>query len=220
MKQSRGVTHFQCHAIFPSEFSVLPQKSSAYLRADSPSDANSQNTRDFLKTLNIKDLYSRHIFSPCKKHCFSMRLSPYQGLKCLISHPKRDRIGGWNRHNRNARRTVRDYVTGYMKRRYGMKEPSSYMIWHLLTSVLQFYFVKKKSRKIVSWSWEFSLKTLILGVSDNSERMSHFFNSDLSVATTWIYCYAGRCSVTFHKPCNVRNFYFSPWWFTNKNSIR
>ena len=93
VKQSRAVTHFQCHAIFPSEFSVLPQKSSAYLRADSLSDANSQNTRDLFKTLNIKDLYSRHIFPPCKKHCFSMRLSPYQGLKCLISHPKTDGIG-------------------------------------------------------------------------------------------------------------------------------
>ena len=94
VKQSGAVTHFQCHAIFQSEFSVLPQKSSAYLRADSPSDANSQNMRDLLKRLNIKDLYLRHIFPPRKKHCFSMRLSPYQGLKCLISHPKRDRIGG------------------------------------------------------------------------------------------------------------------------------
>ncbi len=94
VKQSGGVTHFQCHAIFQSEFSVLPQKSSAYLLADSPADANSQNTRDLFKTLNIKDLYSRHIFPPCKKHCFSMRLSPYQGLKCLISHPETDGIGG------------------------------------------------------------------------------------------------------------------------------
>ena len=94
VKQSGAVTHFQCHAIFPSEFSVLPQKSSAYLRADSPADANSRNMRGLLKTLNIKDLYLRHIFSPRKKHCFSMRLSPYQGLKCLISHPKRDKIGG------------------------------------------------------------------------------------------------------------------------------
>ena len=94
VKQSGAVTHFQCHAIFPSEFSVLPQKSSAYLRADSPADANSQNMRDLLKTLNIKDLYSRHIFPPCKKHYFSMRLSLYQGLKCLISHPETDIIGG------------------------------------------------------------------------------------------------------------------------------
>ena len=94
VKRSGAVTHFQCHAIFQSEFSLLPQKSSAYLRADSPSDANSQNMRDLLKTLNIKDLYSRHIFPPCKKHCFSMRLSLYQGLKCLISHPKTDGIGG------------------------------------------------------------------------------------------------------------------------------
>ena len=93
VKQSRVVTHFQCHAIFQSEFSVLPQKSSAYLRADSPEDANSQNMRDLLKILNIKDLYLRHIFPPRKKHCFSMRLSLYQGLKCLISHPETDIIG-------------------------------------------------------------------------------------------------------------------------------
>ena len=93
VKQSGAVTHFQCHAIFQSEFSLLPQKSSVYLLADSPADANSQNTRDLLKRLNIKDLYSRHIFPPRKKHCFSMRLSPYQGLKCLISHPETDIIG-------------------------------------------------------------------------------------------------------------------------------
>ena len=93
VKQSGAVTHFQCHAIFQSEFSVLPRKYSVYLRADSPADANSQNMRDLLKTLNIKDLYSRHIFPPCKKHCFSMRLSPYQGLKYLISQPETDIIG-------------------------------------------------------------------------------------------------------------------------------
>ena len=103
VKQSGAVTHFLCHAIFQSEFSVLPQKSSAYLRADSPSDANSREIRVLHKPLNIKYLHTRHIFSSCKTHYFSTRYGPYHGLKRTISHHDIGEISPSNGQNQNAR---------------------------------------------------------------------------------------------------------------------
>ena len=65
--------------IFPSEFSVLPRKISAYLRAESPSGANTRKIRGFSKILNINSLYLMVILSHCKKHHFTFRNGPFQG---------------------------------------------------------------------------------------------------------------------------------------------
>ena len=71
--QKSAVTDFQYPAVFPLKFSVLPQKIFAYLRADSPPDANTRKIRALRNTLNIKCLHLRKIFRPCKMHRFSMR---------------------------------------------------------------------------------------------------------------------------------------------------
>ena len=65
--------------IFPSEFSVLPRKISAYLRAESPSGANTRKITGFSKILNINSLYLMVILSHCKKHHFTFRNGPFQG---------------------------------------------------------------------------------------------------------------------------------------------
>ena len=101
-EQYGALSDFHHHAIFSSEFSVLPQKSAANLRADSPSDVNSRIPSSIYKTLNINYLYPRIIFPSCNKHRFSMRYSPYQGLKCLISRHDTDGIRPSNGHYHNA----------------------------------------------------------------------------------------------------------------------
>lgn len=67
------------------EFYVLPHKISEYLRTDFPSDVNTQIIRGLCNMLNVNDLYLDGAFLHCNKHHFSMRLSPYQGLKCTES---------------------------------------------------------------------------------------------------------------------------------------
>ena len=94
MRQNGAVTDFQCTAVFPLEFSVLPQKNSEYLRADSPSGANSREKRALRNVLDISGLYLRKIFRSCKMHCFSMRLNTYQDLKHSISRPDIGETGG------------------------------------------------------------------------------------------------------------------------------
>ena len=72
-KSIRALSDFQYPAVFPSEFSVLPRKISEYLRADTPSDANSRIIRVLCKVLNIKYLYLTYVFSFCDKHRLSMQ---------------------------------------------------------------------------------------------------------------------------------------------------
>ena len=122
-EQYGALSDFHHHAIFSSEFSVLPQKSSEYLRADSPSDVNSRILSSIYKTLNINNLYLRVIFSSCNKHRFSMRLSPYQGLKRTISHPDTGEIRPSNGHYQNVKRTIPDCAPEYTKRQYSLEWP-------------------------------------------------------------------------------------------------
>ena len=86
MKQYGRLSNCNRILIFPSEFSVLPQKLSEYLRTDSPSDANTRKIRTLRKLLNTSNLYTGTIFSSCNKHHFSMWYCLFQGPKCAISH--------------------------------------------------------------------------------------------------------------------------------------
>ena len=122
-EQYGALSDFQYHAIFSSEFSVLPQKSSEYLRADSSSDANSRILSSIHKTLNVNNLYSRVIFPSCNKHRFSMRYSPYQGLKRTTSRPDTGEIRPSNGHYQNVKRTIPDCAPEYTKRQYSLKWP-------------------------------------------------------------------------------------------------
>ena len=67
--------------IFRSEFPVIPRKINEYLRTDFPSDANTRIIRGYCKLLISNNLCLTDTFLHCNKHHFSMRLSPYQGLK-------------------------------------------------------------------------------------------------------------------------------------------
>ena len=69
-KQYGPLSDFQHPAVFPSEFSVLPLKSSEYLRADFPSDANTREMRAVYKLLDSNDLHSEVIFPSCEMHRF------------------------------------------------------------------------------------------------------------------------------------------------------
>ena len=120
-KAIRALSNFKRLAIFSSEFSVLPPKISEFLRADSPSDANTRKIRGLHRTLNISGLHSTAIFSSCNKHRFGMWYCPFQGLKCVISHPKTAETTGSNGHDRNAGWTITDYTTGYVAIWYGLK---------------------------------------------------------------------------------------------------
>ena len=150
-KQYRQLSNCKQILIFRSGFPVLPRKISEYLRADSPSGANSRIIRGWYKTLSVKYLYLITVFSYRNKHHFSMQYCPYQGLKCLISRHDMDLIRPWNGHYQNAGWFVPEYGIGYIKMLFGQKEPLLYEIWHPLTPIFRIYFVKKKSRKIVSW---------------------------------------------------------------------
>ena len=138
--------------IFWSGFPVLPRKISEYLRADSPSGTNSRIIRGWHKTLSVRYLYLRTVFSCRNKHHFSMQYCPYQGLKCLISCHDMDLTRPWNGHYQNAGWFVPEYGIGYIKMPFGQKEPLLYEIWHHLTPIFRFYFVKKvkKNRKLAA----------------------------------------------------------------------
>ena len=122
-KSIRALSDFQYPAVFPSEFSVLPKKINEYLRADSPSDANSRKIRDLRKTLDINNLHPRGIFPLCNKHCFSTWYCPFQRLICAISHHEMGKTGGWNRHYRSARWIIRGCTSGYTTRLSGRNKP-------------------------------------------------------------------------------------------------
>jgi len=90
--QKSAVTDFHHPAVFPLEFSVLPQKTSAYLRTDSSSGANTRNMRDFYNLLNINDLCSKSISLQCNMHHFGLRNGLFRRLKSTISHPEMGNI--------------------------------------------------------------------------------------------------------------------------------
>ena len=71
--------------IFRPEFPILPRKISEFFCAGSTSDANSRVMKGLRKLLSAKDLHLKTILSSCDKHRFMVRLSPYQGLKRLMS---------------------------------------------------------------------------------------------------------------------------------------
>ena len=137
------------------------QKISTYLLAYSLQDANTRFIGVFYKVLNVNKLYLKDTFQFCNKHYFSMRLSPYQRLKCTKPCPKTDVIGLWYGYYQNVKWIISGYNDGYIKIRYYMKFPLLYWIRQSITSIFRFYFVKIKSRKIVSEVSPFSLKTLM-----------------------------------------------------------
>lgn len=77
---------FKYPVTFSPEFSALPSKISPYLRTDSAYDINTQKMRGSRNLLIINSLCLVTVSRSYNKHRFSMRLSPYQGLKCTESH--------------------------------------------------------------------------------------------------------------------------------------
>ena len=147
MKQTRAFSNCKHVAVFPQEFSVLPQKTSAYLRADFPSGANTREIRALSKHLYNNDLRPEAIFQSHKMHHFCMRYGPFQGMKHTISHPETNENGSWNWLKRKARWSIRHSAAGYMTRPFIQNMPPKHTIQHLLTPLSRFSFVKKKSRK-------------------------------------------------------------------------
>ncbi len=119
--QKSAVTDFHHPAVFPLEFSVLPQKTSAYLRTDSSSGANTRNMRDFYNLLNINDLCSKSISLQCNMHHFGLRNGLFRRLKSTISHPEMGYFESRNGQYQNAECIFSDYDMGYIKRRYSQK---------------------------------------------------------------------------------------------------
>ena len=66
---------------FRPEFSTIPRKISAYLRAESPSGANTRKIRGFYNVLNISDLYMKGVSSFCEMAHFRSQYRPYRSLK-------------------------------------------------------------------------------------------------------------------------------------------
>ena len=109
--------------IFPLEFPVLPRKISAYLRPDSPSDANTRIMSGFYNMLNINYLHLGGVLLCCEKHHSGMRYGPFRRLKSTISRPDIGLIGPWNGHYQNCKRIIQDYGIGYVIGQYGPKQP-------------------------------------------------------------------------------------------------
>ena len=110
-------------SFFPSEFSDIPRKISAYLRTESSSGANTRIMRGFYIILIINDLYLRGILSLYEKHNFGLRNGPFQGPKQAISHADIGFIGLRNGQYRNTESIFSDYGIGYMKSRYAPERP-------------------------------------------------------------------------------------------------
>ena len=115
-------------SFFPSEFSDIPRKISAYLRTESYSGANTRIMRGSHIVLIINDLYLNGISSHCKKHHFGLRNGQYLVLKQAISHPNIGFIGLRNGQYRNTESIFSDYDMGYMKSRYAPKRPPIHLI--------------------------------------------------------------------------------------------
>ena len=121
--QNSPLTDYNRISIFYFGFPDIPRKISAYLQADSSSDANTRNMRGFYKILNINDLCLRGISLLCKKHHSSLRNGLYWRPKSTISHPEMSLIEIQNGQYRKAKHTFPDYDTGYMKSPYAPKRP-------------------------------------------------------------------------------------------------
>ena len=111
-----------------SGFHILPRKISAYLRADSPSGANTRKIRHFRKILKTSNLYLMGILSLCEKHHFGLRNGLYWDAKWCFSAPEMGLIATRNGQYRNAGHIFSDYVTGYIIRLPGPREPSLHPI--------------------------------------------------------------------------------------------
>lgn len=94
MKLTRTLSAYKQVAFFSSEFSVLPSKINEYLRADSPSNANTWKTNSLCKYLYIINLHPRIISPSHEMHHFSMRYGPFRVLIRTISHPDTGINGG------------------------------------------------------------------------------------------------------------------------------
>ena len=68
-------------SFFPSEFSDIPRKISAYLRAESSSDANTRIMRGYHIMLITNNLYLEGISLHCEKHHSGLRNGPFHELK-------------------------------------------------------------------------------------------------------------------------------------------
>ena len=107
---------------FPPGFPIYPKNKRVF--ADRLFiGANKRDIRGFYNILNINYLYLRDNLSFWEKHNFEMRNGPFQGPKSTISHPNIGFFAGWNRLFRKAKLIFSDYVTGYIKRRFGAKWP-------------------------------------------------------------------------------------------------
>ena len=197
-KQYGALTDFHHSVIFSSGFSVLPQKISAHLRDDSSLDANTRKMRSVCNILYISGLYFVAFGMSCNKHHFSTWYGPYQGLKRSILHPEIDVNGGWYGHYQNARWIIPDYATGNATMLYMQKWLLLSFVWRVHTYFFRFYFVKIKSRKIVSSLPEFSLKTIMSGIQNRTWNMLCPRGEDLSFGLMWIYYYVGKCTVTVY----------------------
>lgn len=111
-KQYVTLSNYKQILIFPSEFSVLPNKISKYLQANSLSDANTRDISDFYNILGINILHFKANFTFYNKHRFSTWLCPYQRLKSPKTHPNMGVIIVWNGHNQNIRWIITDYNQG------------------------------------------------------------------------------------------------------------
>ena len=108
--------------IFRSEFPDIPRKISAYLRTNSSSGANTQKIRGLYKILNINNLYLKGILSLCNMHHFSMWNGPFQMAKCTISHSNMGFFGTRNGQYQKTECIFSDYVIGYIKVWFGLKQ--------------------------------------------------------------------------------------------------
>ena len=124
IKQHGQLSIYNLILVFRSGFPVIPRKISAYLRADFPSGANTRKIRVFRKILNINDLCLRGISSLCEKHHFGLRNGLYWSAKWCFSASEMGFIALQNGQYRNAGHIFSDYVTGYIIRPPGPKEPS------------------------------------------------------------------------------------------------
>ena len=125
IKQHGQLSIYNRILVFRSGFPDIPRKISAYLRADFPSGANTRKIRGFHKMLNISNLCLMGISSLCEKHHFGLRNGLYWSAKWCFSASEMGNIALQNGQYRNAGHIFSDYVTGYIIRPSGPKEPSS-----------------------------------------------------------------------------------------------
>ena len=78
--------------------------------------------RGFYNILNINNLYLKGILSFCNMHHFGLRNGPFQGPKSTILHPKMGFFGTRNGQYQKTECIFSDYVIGYIKVWFGLKQ--------------------------------------------------------------------------------------------------